>query len=98
MLVRTGIYPPEKAGVNLDFDWAYRKALPSLIRKIASVGGRFTRGFVQIAQGLLDRSYRLIYRFHGPQGVFARTWNTGAIAFWAVLGLFGFLLLYFLGR
>jgi multicomponent Na+:H+ antiporter subunit D len=47
---------------------------------------------------LAGRTYRLIYRLHGPEGVFARTWTTGAIAFWAVLGLFGFLLLYFWGR
>jgi multicomponent Na+:H+ antiporter subunit D len=98
VLVRTGIYPPEERGVNLDFDWTYRKALPAVIRKIAAVGGRFTDGFVLMGMGLVDRAYRLIYRYHGPRGVFARTWSTGAIAFWAVLGLFGFLLLYFWGR
>ena len=98
VLVRTGIYPPEKRGVNLDFDWTYRKALPAMIRKIAAVGGRFTDGFALVGMGLVERAYRLIYRYHGPQGVFARTWSTGAIAFWAVLGLFGFLLLYYWGR
>jgi multicomponent Na+:H+ antiporter subunit D len=98
VLVRTGIYPPEERGVNLDFDWTYRKALPAAIRKIGTVGGRFTGGFVQAGTGFLDRTYRLIYRLHGPRGVFARTWSTGAIAFWAVLGLFGFLLLYYWGR
>jgi hypothetical protein len=40
----------------------------------------------------------VIYRLTGPTGVFARTWTTGAIAFWAVVGLFGFLLLYLWGR
>ena len=39
VLVRTGIYPPEKRGVNLDFDWTYRKAVPALIRRIARLGG-----------------------------------------------------------
>ena len=46
----------------------------------------------------LDRTYRLIYHLHGPKGVFARTWTTGAIAFWAVVGFLGFLLLYLWGR
>ena len=42
--------------------------------------------------------YREVYRLHGPQGVFARTWTTGAIALCAVLALWGFLLLYFVNR
>jgi len=98
VLVRTGIYPPEKAGINLDFDWIYRKALPSLIRRISRLGGGIGERLYAVASAELDRAYRLIYRLHGPTGVFARTWNTGAIVFWAVLGLFGFLLLYYWGR
>jgi len=98
VLVRTGIYPPEKRGVNLDFDWTYRKALPALIRWISGVGGGIGDRLYGSASRQLDRAYRVIYRLHGPTGVFARTWNTGAIAFWAVLGLFGFLLLYLWGR
>ena len=39
VLMRTGIYPPEKRGVNLDFDWTYRKALPALIAWISRRGG-----------------------------------------------------------
>ncbi len=98
VLMRTGIYPPEKAGINLDFDWTYRKMLPALIRRIAASVRRFNEGFSIVAGVLLGRAYRLVYRLHGPTGVFARTWDTGAIAFWAVLGLFGFLLLYYWGR
>jgi multicomponent Na+:H+ antiporter subunit D len=98
VLVRTGIYPPEKAGVNLDFDWTYRKALPALLRRLAAAGGRIGRSLSILADVLLGRAYRLVYRLHGPTGVFARTWSTGAIAFWAVVGLFGFLILYFLER
>jgi hypothetical protein len=39
----------------------------------------------------------MVYHLHGPEGVFARTWSTGAIALWAVVVLGGFMLLYFLG-
>jgi multicomponent Na+:H+ antiporter subunit D len=98
VLVRTGIYPPEKRGVNLDFDWTYRKALPALIRWVSTLCGAGGERILAAASRQLDRAYRLIYRLHGPTGVFARTWTTGAIAFWAVLGLFGFLLLYLWGR
>jgi multicomponent Na+:H+ antiporter subunit D len=98
VLLRTGIYPPEQRGVNLDFDWTYRKALPALIGIIARLGGAAGERLHASGQRFLDRAYRFIYRLHGPTGVFARTWSTGAIAFWAVLGLLGFLLLYFWGR
>jgi len=97
VLVRTGIYPPERAGVNLDFDWSYRKALPALLRRLAAVGGAVRRAVTVAVETLLGRGYRLVYRLHGPSGVFARTWDTGAIAFWAVVGLLGFLVLYFWG-
>jgi multicomponent Na+:H+ antiporter subunit D len=98
VLVRTGIYPPEKRGVNLDFDWTYRRLLPSLIRWASRHGGEIGDRLYAVVSRELDRVYRVIYRFHGPTGVFARTWNTGAIAFWAVLGLLGFLVLYLWGR
>jgi multicomponent Na+:H+ antiporter subunit D len=94
----TGIYPAEMRSVNLDFDWTYRKALPAVIRWIATRMGRAGERLSLLAEILAGRTYRLIYRLHGPEGVFARTWTTGAIAFWAVLGLFGFLLLYYWGQ
>ena len=98
VLMRTGIYPPEKRGINLDFDWTYRKAAPAVIRWIRKRLERVRERLFLLAEILIGRTYRLIYRLHGPEGVFARTWTTGAIAFWAVLGLFGFLLLYYWGR
>jgi multicomponent Na+:H+ antiporter subunit D len=98
VLLRTGIYPPEKRGVNLDFDWTYRRALPAVVGWIARLGGGTGERLHSVASAQLERAYRVIYHLTGPKGVFARTWNTGAIAFWAVLGLFGFLLLYFWGR
>jgi len=97
VLMRTGIYPPEKRGINLDFDWTYRKALPALVRQVGEIGGALDARVRDTGCGVVDRVVRTIYRFHGPQGVFARTWTTGAIALWAVLGLLGYLLLYYLG-
>jgi multicomponent Na+:H+ antiporter subunit D len=94
VLMRTGIYPPEKRGINLDFDWTYRKALPALIARSARLVGAVGERLQDFLSAQLEKAYRVIYRLHGPTGVFARTWTTGAIAFWAVLGLFGFLLLY----
>jgi len=96
-LQKTGLYPPELRSVNLDFDWTYRKALPAVVRASVRIGRVVVDAILVPVRGLLDRTYRLVYRLHGPEGVFARTWTTGAIAFWAVVVLCGYLL-YFLGR
>jgi len=93
----TGLYPPELRSVNLDFDWTYRRALPAVVRASVRVGRVVVDAVMAPVRGLLDRTVELVYRLHGPEGVFARTWTTGAIAFWAVIVLCGYLL-YFLGR
>jgi multicomponent Na+:H+ antiporter subunit D len=96
-LQKTGLYPPELRSVNLDFDWTYRRALPTVIGWAIKVGRVVTDAIMVPIRGLLHRTYRLVYRLHGPEGVFARTWTTGSIAFWAVVFLCGYLL-YFLAR
>jgi multicomponent Na+:H+ antiporter subunit D len=94
----TKIYPPELRSVNLDFDFTYRRVLPAVVGAAMRVGGRVADGLGQITRGIGGAVYRQIYRLHGPEGVFARTWPTGLIAFWAVFTLWGFLLLYFWNR
>jgi multicomponent Na+:H+ antiporter subunit D len=98
VLVRTGIYPPEKRSVNLDFDWTYRKLLPAAVAWAHRGISRLRTGFGGLARNTGSVVYREVYRLHGPEGVFARTWKTGAIALAAVLALCGFLLLYFWER
>jgi len=94
----SGIYPPELRSVNLDFDFTYRRVLPAVTGVAMRVGGRTLDGILGMTRAALDGLYRQIYRLHGPEGVFARTWPTGLIAFWAVVSLWGFLLLYFWNR
>jgi multicomponent Na+:H+ antiporter subunit D len=95
VLLRTGIYPPEMPSVNLDFDWTYRKALPAVASAAIRLGSRIRDDLRELTRLILDGIFRQIYRLHGPEGVFARTWSTGAIALCALLALWGFLLLYF---
>jgi multicomponent Na+:H+ antiporter subunit D len=96
-LQKTGLYPPELRSTNLDFDWVYRRALPRVIGLVVTIG-RSVIDVVRVpVRALAEGTYRLVYRLHGPEGVFARTWTTGSIAFWAVVVLFGYLL-YLLGR
>ncbi len=94
----TRIYPAEMRSTNLDFDWTYRKLLPAIVRAVMTFGGRVRDRLRLVIDAVLYGVYREIYRLHGPEGVFARTWSTGAIALCAVLALWGFLLLYFWNR
>ena len=44
----------------------------------------------------LTRFLEGVYRHHGPQGVFARTWPTGSTVLWVAVFLAAFLILYYL--
>ena len=96
-LQKTGLYPPELRSTNIDTDWIYRKALPAVVRASVGIGHTVVDAIRVPVRALLQGISGLVYRLHGPEGVFARTWTTGSIAFWAVVVLCGYLL-YFLGR
>ena len=80
----------------IDAEWSYRKALPALVRWILSIGGAIRLNALDRLQRRLERFLEQIYRHHGPQGVLARTWPTGSMAFWATLLLGGYLIAYYL--
>ncbi len=91
----THIYPPELRSTNLDFDWTYRRALPALVRVVMYVGGQAKEVITGVTMSGLKMVSRGVFHLHGPEGVFARTWSTGAIVVWVVIGLGAYLLLYF---
>jgi len=96
LLMRTGIYPPELRSTNLDFDWFYRRPGRAFVLGIGraieagwnacvNAVGRAARGTVEDLQ-----------RYHGPNGILARTWQTGSMAFWATVMLTVYLVLSYL--
>jgi multicomponent Na+:H+ antiporter subunit D len=96
-LQKTGLYPPELRSTNLDTDWFYRRALPAAVALAVSIGRVALDVVAAPVRVLMRKTSELVYRLHGPEGVFARTWTTGAIAFWVVVALCGYLIIY-LGR
>ncbi len=78
-LMRTGIHPPEIRAINLDADWTYRKAAPSVIglaaRGVAVIYARQTTFWANRVNGVIGR----LYHSHGPEGRTARDWPTGAM-------------------
>ena len=93
LLMRTGIYPPELRSTNLDFDWFYRR----IGRTVAESFGRgAANAWSAVAQGAVGGALRLadeLQRHHGPEGVLARTWPTGMMAFWTFIMLAAYLIL-----
>ncbi len=92
----TGLYPPELPGINIDAEWSYRKGLPVIVRWIVSIGGAIRLDALQRLHRRLERFLGQIYRHHGPQGILARTWPTGSMAFWTTLLLGAYLIAYYL--
>lgn len=92
----TGLYPPELPGINIDAEWSYRKALPAIVRWIVSIGGAIRLDALQRLHRRLEHFLGQIYRHHGPQGILARTWPTGSMAFWTTLLLGAYLIAYYI--
>lgn len=96
VFLRSRGYPLERRSVNTDFDIFYRRWLPSLYRSFLN----FTRdGWQSILLDLNRGVHQFIgfmFRYHGPGGVQARTWQTGDMALWVAVLLGGILLIYYL--
>ena len=72
-----GIYPPELRSVNLDVDWLYRKLLPATVRKIVRVVEPIRDRIYRGSKILISSTISAVKRYHDPQGMWGRTWETG---------------------
>lgn len=82
--------------MNIDAEWSYRKALPAGARWAYAMAAAIRYNVVERVRRRLERLMREIYRHHGPQGILARTWPTGSMAFWTTLLLGAYLIFYYL--
>ena len=89
------IYPAEIPSVNLDADWAYRRAAPRLVRSVGAAVAAADAAFRQRALQAMRRVLGSSFRLHGPRGVLARTWPAGNMVLWVAILLAAFLLLQF---
>jgi multicomponent Na+:H+ antiporter subunit D len=82
--------------ITLDFDWVWRKLCCDLAQRLRQASERAWDSFVSRttigAKTWADR----LYRHHGPDGVFGRTWPTGRMAFWTTLMLGAYLIMAYL--
>jgi multicomponent Na+:H+ antiporter subunit D len=96
VLMRTGIYPPELAATNLDFDWSYRRLLPRIVQAAAGAGARLDGAVSAPAWRAWRGLDAVVRRLHGPQGVLSRTRATGSMALGMMIMLLAFLAAYYL--
>ena len=96
VLMRTGIYPPELRLVNLDSDWFYRRFAPVLVRGVEALAAIALSALRGWTFGPAARLGSLVRRFHGAEGVLARTSPTGGMAMWVAVLLAAYLAVYYL--
>lgn len=82
--------------VTLDVDWLYRRPGVSLAHGLDRAAAAAWNGVVNSAGQLVGGISSGIRRYHGPDGILARSVPTGAMAFWMTIMLAGYLVLSYL--
>lgn len=95
ILILIGKHPPELPGVNLDFDWIYRRALPRGIRAIVRTGGLVVDRFFVGAKAVVRKIIAAIRAQHNNRGLFGRSWLSQSNVLIAIIFLAIYLIYYF---
>ncbi|MEQ8824780.1 MAG: Na(+)/H(+) antiporter subunit D [Filomicrobium sp.] len=87
LAIRFGLYPVMTRSTILDTDWLYR--VPG--RHLATFTNRFRSWTWEwLADNTVHgatKVHDVLYRNHGPKGLFGRSWPTGKMAFWTTVTL-----------
>ena len=82
--------------ITLDVDWLYRKPGALLARRLDRW---LEAAWLAVADAVALSARALVgvvERHHGPEGILARTWPTGSMAFWTTIMLAAYLVLSYL--
>ena len=74
-------------------DWLYRRLGSWISRGLNDGAEQAWDRFMARADATLSKVNSGLYRFHGPDGIFGRTWPTGQMAFWTTVMLGAYVLL-----
>ncbi|MEM7620283.1 MAG: Na(+)/H(+) antiporter subunit D [Pseudomonadota bacterium] len=81
--------------ITLDFDWVYRKIGFQWVLNFNDFLTVTWRQIVAGFSGGVQKVVAKIYRYSGPDGLLARPWETGVMAFWTTFLLAAYLLIYY---
>lgn len=79
--------------ITLDADWLWRRLGRDLARGLGDFSERAWSDFVSSLTSAGKAISGSLYRHHGPDGIFGRTWPTGTMAFWTTVMLGAYLVL-----
>ena len=82
--------------ITLDVDWFYRKLGREAARWFDGWAERLWKEFVRMVRRGAREAVHVIEHHHGPDGILARTWPTGIMAFWTTIMLAAYLVLSYL--
>ena len=89
-----GMYPPELRSTNLDFDWVYRRAFPTVLQHTFSAIWKADNAIRQTFIVKLDQSTAyLARRYEGPSRLLSRSYPAGSMVMWVAIILATYLLL-----
>ncbi|MFC1673678.1 Na+/H+ antiporter subunit D, partial [Pseudomonadota bacterium] len=80
--------------ITLDLDWIYRKLAIQVIDHFAGVLARFMGNFAAAKNKLVTVVVTIATEHHNPRGILARTTPAGVMAFWVVVLLCAYLVIY----
>ncbi len=81
--------------ISLDFDWFYRRFAKVVGDEFSVKTGKvFDQTETQV-RGRVTGFIQRLHRHHGPQGILARTWPSGAMVLWVAVILVASLVLYY---
>lgn len=82
--------------ITLDVDWLYRRLGLALARILNRAAETAWNGVVDSSGRAVRWMSSGVQRYHGLDGILARTWPTGAMAFWMTIMLATYLILSYL--
>jgi len=80
--------------ITLDFDWVYRKLAVDMATQATKTVSKFITAFSAIKNKMVSTVITLATEHHNPRGVLARTTPAGEMAFWMVVVLCAYLIIY----
>ena len=89
------LYPPELKSMNIDFDWVYRRFLPSFSSKVLYMVTPFRNKIINSFKTQINQGVIFIRHHYGPKGIFERTWLTSSIVMMVTIALAAYLIYYF---
>ncbi|MBU2583402.1 MAG: Na(+)/H(+) antiporter subunit D [Alphaproteobacteria bacterium] len=73
--------------ITLDVDWLWRRPGHAVAKFLDSFAAYTWEWLADTVVKAATRVHDALYRHHGPEGLFGRTWPTGTMAFWTTVTL-----------